>query len=129
MRIKIWYCKIGAVDEDLLVRGADDPMRKAVEEAYAKVVGKENDFCFSGWGAKLNTYEQAVVDGVDVPDIFTVKVYQSHQSSLWYWKIEDAYGGTVVQSHSGWIEEADCRTNLDHVRMAFAVEEDGETKT
>lgn len=60
--MKIWSCKIGEVDEELLPPAADHPMRRAVELAYFQLTGREADFLFSGWGAELTEMERAVVD-------------------------------------------------------------------
>lgn len=60
--MKIWSCKIGEVDEAQLPRGADSPMRNAVEEAYERITGREAVFIFSGWGAELTEPERAVVE-------------------------------------------------------------------
>lgn len=57
---KIWSCKIGEVDD--VAQGADWPMRQAVSEAYQKLVGREPNFLFSGWGATLDECERAVVE-------------------------------------------------------------------
>jgi hypothetical protein len=37
-------------------------MRDAVEEAFKRITGREAEFCFSGWGAKLTKDERSVVD-------------------------------------------------------------------
>lgn len=60
--MKIWACKIGEVEPDVLPSGADAPMREAVEKAYLELTGKENNFCFSGWGGKLDPGERIVVN-------------------------------------------------------------------
>lgn len=65
--MKIWDCKIGEVPEELLVDGADHPMRVAVAESYRKLTGQEPNFIFSGWGAKLSEAEEAVVGEYDPP--------------------------------------------------------------
>jgi hypothetical protein len=61
---KIWSCKIGEVDADLLPDGADFPMRIAIAEAYRRITGKEPNFIFSGWGAELTNPERCVVKSV-----------------------------------------------------------------
>jgi len=61
MSNKIWMCKIGECDEGLLPDGADAPMRQAVRKAYKEITGRDAVFCFSGWGAELDEYEQIVV--------------------------------------------------------------------
>jgi len=58
---KIWSCKIGEVDADLLPDGADFPMRMAIAEAYRSITGKEPNFIFSGWGAELTENERWAV--------------------------------------------------------------------
>lgn len=62
--MKIWYCKIGEVDPELLVDGADALMREAVEKAYKELTGQDSNFLFSGWGAELTESEREVVDRV-----------------------------------------------------------------
>jgi hypothetical protein len=62
---KIWTCKVGEVSSDLLPKGADLPMRKAVARAYLEITGQEPDFIFSGWGGELTENERAVVDWKD----------------------------------------------------------------
>lgn len=58
--MKIWECKIG--ESNNVPDGADFPMRKAIEEAYVKITGEAPKFIFSGWGAKLDKNERAVVE-------------------------------------------------------------------
>src|ERR1700742_5229475 len=58
----IWYCKIGHTASELNPRGADSPMRAAVEKAFARVTGKPPDYIFSGWGQTLTESELAVVE-------------------------------------------------------------------
>lgn len=62
MTKKLWECKIGEVDEELLPKGSDAPMRRAVRETYKKLTGKNDEFCFSGWGGKLTEGERACVE-------------------------------------------------------------------
>jgi hypothetical protein len=59
---KIWYCKIGEVDEEKLPHGSDAPMREAVEQKYRELTGEEPVFLFSGWGAELTEFERIVVE-------------------------------------------------------------------
>ena len=59
---KIWACKIGEVDDNLLPDGADWPMRRAVEAAYQSLTGRDPEFLFSGWGGKLTQTEREVAD-------------------------------------------------------------------
>jgi len=56
----IWECKIGRAED--LPRGADAPLRQAVEAAYLELTGRRADFCFSGWGAVLTDAEQEAVN-------------------------------------------------------------------
>lgn len=56
---KIWECKIGEVDAEVLGGGADSPMRWAIRTAYKSLTGKEPDFIFSGWGGELTEGERA----------------------------------------------------------------------
>ena len=60
--MKIWECKIGEVDAAGLPSGADFPMRRAIEKAYAEVTGQDPDFIFSGWGAELTETQRIVAD-------------------------------------------------------------------
>ena len=60
--MKIWYCKIGEVDERLVPPGGDYPMRQAVAAAYKELTGQDDVFLFSGWGAELTEPERAVVE-------------------------------------------------------------------
>lgn len=62
MSTDIWTCKIGMTLHQPLPSGADLPMRKAVEKAYAKLTGGESDFLFSGWGGSLSAIERSTVD-------------------------------------------------------------------
>jgi len=47
-----WICIIGATNRENLKGGADSPMRNAVEEAFKKTVGHEDEICWSGWGSE-----------------------------------------------------------------------------
>jgi hypothetical protein len=58
---RIWRCKIGG-PVNWLPDGADLPMRKAIQEAFTRLTGREPEFTFSGWGAKLVESERAVVE-------------------------------------------------------------------
>lgn len=60
--MKIWSCKIGECDAELLPDGADAPIRAAVARAYRDLTGFDAAFCFSGWGAALDEHERAVVE-------------------------------------------------------------------
>lgn len=60
--MKIWYCKIGEVDESAVPPGGDAPMRDAVERAFLEVTGQDSQFTFSGWGGELDESERAVVE-------------------------------------------------------------------
>ena len=57
----IWSCKIGTLDSVELPLGSDQPMRRAVQDAYMKLTGRDADFCFSGWGAQLTDVQEACV--------------------------------------------------------------------
>lgn len=61
MRRKVWECKIGFADLADFPVGADLPMRQAVADAFKQVTGKEPDFIFSRWGARLTEHEERVV--------------------------------------------------------------------
>jgi hypothetical protein len=60
-RENIWHCKIGGKITGL-PKGADGPMRRAVQECFVRLTGYKADFCFSGWGSSLTEYERAVVE-------------------------------------------------------------------
>jgi hypothetical protein len=60
--MKIWECKIGECEDEVLPFGADYPMRKAIEKAYREITGRDPEFLFSGWGAELTEGERAVVE-------------------------------------------------------------------
>ena len=55
--MKIWTCKIGVEDDVELPDGADLPMRRAAQERFRRVTGREPDFCFSGWNGELDDAE------------------------------------------------------------------------
>lgn len=57
----IWQCKIGILGEAELPDGCDAPMRAAVRRAFFEITGKDAEFVFSGWSAKLTEGELAVV--------------------------------------------------------------------
>lgn len=59
----IWYCKIGPVSRGDLPSNSDAPMAKAVRDAFRKLTGHDDEFAFTGWGAKLTEAELAVVEG------------------------------------------------------------------
>ena len=61
--MNIWECKIGENCE--VPAGGDYPMRLAVAEAYAKLTGEQPDFVFSGWGAKLDENQRAVIEKIN----------------------------------------------------------------
>lgn len=63
MREQIWTCKIGGTIGQL-PPGADLPLRHAVEEAFKKLTGTDNEFCFSGWDGELDEMERLVAEGV-----------------------------------------------------------------
>lgn len=58
---KAWECKIGVIGDLDLPWAADVPMRAAVEKAFFELTGQHAQFNFSGWGAKLDEGEFAVV--------------------------------------------------------------------
>ena len=51
---KVWECQIAFAYDAELPDGADAPMRKAVEKAFKKLLGRDAEIMFSGWGGKLN---------------------------------------------------------------------------
>lgn len=72
MKTEIWSCKIG--EHHYVPPGADAPMRRAVERAYAEITGEHPAFIFSGWGAELTEGERAVVENRD-PDLSKDEVF------------------------------------------------------
>lgn len=60
-REQVWTCKVGGKITGL-PKGADGPMRRAVQECFSRLSGYEPDFCFSGWGGGLSEGERAVVE-------------------------------------------------------------------
>lgn len=58
---RIWECKIGGLT-GALPPGSDAPMRNAIQEAFYQLAGADAQFCFSGWGGKLDEAERAVVE-------------------------------------------------------------------
>lgn len=120
--MKIWECKIGQVDESQVPSGGDAPLREAVEEAYKKLTGDDNIFCFSGWGAQLDGYERDIVEGKDNPsNPFVIVVEQGEISRLWSWTVKGGLEQPLVSSH-GHVSEETCRKELDMVRRAFLYE-------
>ena len=57
---RAWWCKIGPAAVTQLPKGADWPMRKAVQRAFRELTGRDADYVFSGWGAALTEGEHAV---------------------------------------------------------------------
>ncbi len=55
----VWSCKIGGTIGEL-PKGADAPLRQAVQDAYLRLTGKECVFCFTGWDAQLTNTEREV---------------------------------------------------------------------
>ena len=60
--MRMWTCKIGEVPGESLPKGADGPLREAVQAAYRKLTGYDPVFLFSGWGDQLEERERAVVE-------------------------------------------------------------------
>lgn len=60
----VWTCKIGVPDDikAMLPRGADLPMRQAVQRAFAELTGIDAEFCFSGWGGQLDEGERQIAE-------------------------------------------------------------------
>lgn len=63
----VWRCKIGYLnDEERLGDLPLDPaMRRAVGKGFIGITGREPDFVFSGWGAKLTEGELAAHEDRD----------------------------------------------------------------
>jgi hypothetical protein len=64
--MKIWTCKIGQIPDGDLPAGADQPMRRAVEEAYQRLTGRDPTFLFSGWNGELTEAERDAL--IQTPD-------------------------------------------------------------
>lgn len=60
-----WGCRIGGLISPLPA-AADAPLRHAVEAAYFRVVGRDADFCYSGWGNKLGPSEGLKLAAIEV---------------------------------------------------------------
>lgn len=120
--MKIWSCKIGQVESGQVPDGGDTPLREAVEAAYKELTGEDNRFCFSGWGAKLDSFERDIVEGkVTGSFAFLIEVKQGEISKLWRWSIVGGLNNRVIESE-GHIDEVTCRRELDMVRRAFMQE-------
>lgn len=61
MRV-VWTCKIAVDIDEPIPEGADFPMRRAVEEAFIEITGKEPTVNFSGWGGELDEFETRIMD-------------------------------------------------------------------
>lgn len=48
--LRYWMCIIGPANKEELPSGASSPMRNAVENAFQKMLGRQNANCWSGWG-------------------------------------------------------------------------------
>lgn len=62
----VWECKIGYALDKELPKGADAPLRNAVENAFEKMTGDEADFVTSGWGAILAPGEEHEINTGEV---------------------------------------------------------------
>lgn len=62
---KVWSCKIGARWLCDLPDGSDLPMRIAICNEFKKLTGHDAEFCFSGWGEKLEEVELEIVEEDD----------------------------------------------------------------
>lgn len=102
--MKIWSCKVGEVPEELVPRGADGPMRKAVEAAFKQVTGQDPEFCFSGWGAELIEGERAVVED-RLPDYMPVFILKG-QDRLALAAILDAQVLVVLHAQAQEVQKA-----------------------
>ena len=61
----VWTCKIGVKGKIDLPRGADAPMRRAVEDAFSLMTARDEEFCFSGWGGELDKFEIEVLESMN----------------------------------------------------------------
>lgn len=64
---KVWECTVGFARPGDLPRGADAPMRKAIEMAFHELTGYYPRFVYSGWGAEL-TAGQREAEGLPVEE-------------------------------------------------------------
>jgi len=86
--LKVWTCKIGGYVDDL-PPGADSPLRRAVSEAYQRLTGREDEFCFSGWGGSLNAGEMEVAypnrEPQPAPPSSEHPIVRRHPDGGYYW--------------------------------------------
>lgn len=65
---EVWQCRIGPVAPGMLPRGADKPMRDAVEQALFAMcpsIDRSSVWVFSGWGERFDELEAATIEGRD----------------------------------------------------------------
>jgi hypothetical protein len=58
----VWDCQIGVIGDLVLPPGADFPMREAILKAFKELTGRDAEFIFSGWGAKLTDVQRQIVE-------------------------------------------------------------------
>lgn len=71
-----WFCMIGPTDQGALPKGADTPLRKVVEGAYAKMTGTPAAECNSGWG--VTEEERETLIAVIVRDADLMVLIKEH---------------------------------------------------
>jgi len=49
-KLEYWFCKIGPIDRNKVPFGGDWPLRRAVEDKFIEMFGKQAERCSSGWG-------------------------------------------------------------------------------
>lgn len=62
MSKRYWMCIIGIASYEELPDGADQPLRRAVIGAYNKMLKRDHNDCWSGWG--LTPQQKALIDNV-----------------------------------------------------------------
>jgi hypothetical protein len=66
----VWQCTIGVLGDHPLPKGADEPMRLAIQRVFREVTGRESEFIFSGWNAVISPVQLAVIEDRDPePDL------------------------------------------------------------
>lgn len=52
--LEYWTCTIGPVRRSEIPKGADSPMRAAVERAFKEITGRYPERLSSGWGCSVS---------------------------------------------------------------------------
>jgi len=71
-----WHCIIGSTTRSKLPDGADGPLRQAVRNTYIKMIGKDNDNCWSGWGLSKEHVDLILrIDNIEKEDLPKVHAF------------------------------------------------------